>query len=125
MTTKGVLSVRGMVAPLFLLLVIAACESGGPLRLRARFRDLQRLRSGALVQISGVPVGKVTGIRAVPDEAGLSEITLDFPGPAPPLPKDARARLVRAAGSGECFVELDLARTRGGRARNDDLLPSE
>lgn len=105
-----------------LLIVLASCNGGEALRLRTRFHDVQGLRPGAAIQISGVRVGTVTTIQRLGD---ATELTLDFPKPAPPIPNDARVRLIRAAGSGDYFIELNLARTNGPPARNGDLLPTE
>ncbi len=104
--------------------LLVSCDSGETLRLRARFRDVSDLRPGAQVQISGVGVGVVSAINAVPGSAEEREFVMDFPKPAPPIPNDARARMVRPKGSNDYFVELDLAKTDGPPARNGDLLPT-
>jgi ABC-type transporter Mla subunit MlaD len=111
-----------LLALLFAMTV--SCNSGQALRLRARFRGTDAFRPGAQVQISGVTVGAVTAINPVSGSAEEREFILDFPKPAPPIPSDARARMVRASGSDNYFVELDLANTKGRPARNDDLLPT-
>lgn len=113
-----------LVGLLALVALLVSCNSGEALRLRARFRDASALRPGAQVQISGVGVGVVTAIHAVPGAAEEREFILDFPKPAPPIPNDARARMVRASGSENYFVELDLAKTNGPPAKNGDLLPT-
>ncbi len=107
-----------------LFAMAVSCDSGQALRLRARFRGAAALRPGAQVQISGVTVGTVGGINPVANSAEEREFILDFPKPAPPIPSDARVRMVRARGSDEYFIELDLANTKGRPARNDDLLPT-
>lgn len=112
---------RQILFPL-ILCFLASCAGADALRVRAQFNDTQGLRPGAPVQISGVRVGTVTAINPV---SGTKELIIDFPKPAPPVPNDARVRLIRALGSGEYFVELDLAKTNGAPAKNNDLLPTE
>ncbi len=113
---------RKLVVAVAAIALLSSCEAGRAERLRVRLPDVGALRPGAPVVISGVRVGSVTALMDIVGSPGMKELTLEFPTP-PPLPNDARARLVRTR-SGDYYIDLDLAKTSGPPAQNGDLLPA-
>ena len=99
----------------FLLLVFLWSAFGGPVPLRAQgyritasFDQATTLAVQAEVRISGVPVGRVVGLKATPD--GLTRATIQLDPQYAPLPQDAGATLRAKSLAGETYVELSPGR---------------
>ena len=95
----------------FMLLVFLWSAFGGPIPLRAQgyqvtadFDGANTLGVQAEVRISGVPVGRVVGLKSSPN--GLTRATIQLDARYAPLPSDARAILRAKSLAGETYVEL-------------------
>jgi virulence factor Mce-like protein len=87
---------------------------------RALFSDAGQLAPNADVRISGVNVGKVTGVR----QRGLrTEATLSIEPRYAPLPADVRAILRQKTLLGETFVALSTGSRDGPRLADGGTIP--
>ena len=102
----------------FALLLFLWLSFGGPIPLKPKgyrvdvaFQEATQLAEQAEVRISGVPVGKVVGLRQREDR---TVATLELRSRFAPLPSDAQAVLRSKTLLGETYVELTPG-TRGAR----------
>ena len=79
---------------------------GGGYQVTARFENASQLVKGNLVQVSGVPAGKVEDIKLTPD--GQAEITLSVDDEYAPLRRGTLATVRQASLSGVANRYVDL-----------------
>ena len=79
---------------------------GGGYQVQARFENASQLVKGNLVQVSGIPAGKVEDIKLTPD--GQAEITLSIDGEYAPLRRGTLATVRQASISGVANRYVDL-----------------
>ena len=79
---------------------------GGGYQVRARFENASQLVKGNLVQVSGIPAGKVENIKLTPD--GQAELTLSIDGDYAPLRRGTLATVRQASLSGVANRYVDL-----------------
>jgi phospholipid/cholesterol/gamma-HCH transport system substrate-binding protein len=82
---------------------------GGGYQVNVRFENAAQLVKGNLVQVSGIPAGKVEDIRLTPD--GQAELTLSIDGEYAPLRRGTLATVRQASLSGVAnrYIDLRLA----------------
>jgi phospholipid/cholesterol/gamma-HCH transport system substrate-binding protein len=105
----------------FAVLVVAAAltavlllgGAGEGYQVKARFENASQLVKGNLVQVSGIPAGKVEDIRLTPD--GQAELTLNIDDEYAPLRRGTVATVRQASLSGVANRYVDL-RLADGRA---------
>src|SRR5207248_98101 len=89
-------------------------------RVHAMFRETGLLVPGADVRISGVDVGRVTGVV----HRGLdSRVTMDIFQQYGPIPRDARAILRQKTLLGEAYVALSAATGKGPKLPDGGTIP--
>jgi phospholipid/cholesterol/gamma-HCH transport system substrate-binding protein len=79
---------------------------GNSYTVTAQFENASQLVKGNLVQVSGMPVGKVTDIRLTPD--GQAAITMDINGDYAPLRRGTLATVRQTSVSGVANRYIDL-----------------
>jgi phospholipid/cholesterol/gamma-HCH transport system substrate-binding protein len=89
-------------------------------QVRALFRETGLLVSGADVRISGVDVGRVTGVNR---RGSRSLVTMAIQQRYAPVPAATRAILRQKTLLGEAYVELSAGPRTGPRLRDGGLLP--
>lgn len=89
-------------------------------QVRALFRETGLLVPGADVRVSGVDVGRVTGVNR---QGSLSLVTMAIAQRYAPVPADTRAILRQKTLLGEAYVELSAGSRTGPRLRDGGLLP--
>lgn len=89
-------------------------------RFDVRFREATQLAEQADVRISGVPVGKVVGLRLGPD--GTTQATIELKERYAPIPRDVRAMLRQKTLLGETYVELTPGDRSKGMLREGDVI---
>jgi phospholipid/cholesterol/gamma-HCH transport system substrate-binding protein len=87
---------------------------GGGYQVKAQFENASQLVKGNLVQVSGMPAGKVEDIRLTPD--GQAELTLSIDDDYAPLREGTIATVRMASLSGVANRYIDL-RLPGARAK--------
>jgi phospholipid/cholesterol/gamma-HCH transport system substrate-binding protein len=89
-------------------------------RVHATFKETGLLVPGADVRISGVTVGKVTGVQA---RGIYSDVTLDLKRQYSPIPADAQAILRQKTLLGEAFVALSTGTGSGPKLPDGGTIP--
>jgi phospholipid/cholesterol/gamma-HCH transport system substrate-binding protein len=79
---------------------------GGSYRVKARFENASQLVKGNLIQVSGIPAGKVEDIKLTPD--GQAELTLSIDDDYAPLRRGTLATVRQASVSGVANRYVDL-----------------
>lgn len=106
-----------LVALVAAVAIIAMLLLGGPgdgYQVKAQFENASQLVRGNLVQVSGMPAGKVEDIRLTPD--GQAELTLSIDDDYAPLRQGTLATVRQASLSGVANRYIDL-RLPGSRAQ--------
>jgi phospholipid/cholesterol/gamma-HCH transport system substrate-binding protein len=114
--TAPLARIVALVALVAAIAIIAMLLLGGPgdgYRVKAQFENASQLVKGNLVQVSGMPAGKVEDIRLTPD--GQAELTLSIDGDYAPLREGTLATVRQASLSGVANRYIDL-RLPGSRA---------
>ncbi len=103
-----------LIAASAFLAVLLLRGAGSGYEVKARFENASQLVKGNLVQVSGLPAGKVEDIRLTAD--GQAELTLSIDEQYAPLREGTLApvRLASLSGVANRYVDLRLP---GGRAR--------
>ena len=98
---------------------------GGGYRVKARFENASQLVKGNLVQVSGVPAGKVESIRLTDD--GQAELTLSINGDYAPLRRGTLATVRQASLSGVAnrYVDLRLPADRAPKIPDGGVLDQD
>jgi len=112
-----VAAVGALIAALVLVSLILFGGGGGGYRVHARFLNAGQLVKGNPVQVGGVPVGSVKGIKITSD--GHAEIDLSIDGDHSPLRRGTRAEIRQFSQSGLAnrYVDLKLP------PNTDDTIP--
>jgi phospholipid/cholesterol/gamma-HCH transport system substrate-binding protein len=103
-----------LIAASAFLAVLLLRGAGSGYEVKARFENASQLVKGNLVQVSGLPAGKVEDIRLTAD--GQAELTLSIDEQYAPLREGTLATVRQASLSGVANRYVDL-RLPGGRAR--------
>jgi phospholipid/cholesterol/gamma-HCH transport system substrate-binding protein len=90
-------------------------------RISALFRETGQLVPGADVRISGVNVGRVTGVQA---KGVYSFVTMDLQRAYAPIPTDTRAILREKTLLGEGYIELSTGTGNGPKFPDGATIPS-
>jgi phospholipid/cholesterol/gamma-HCH transport system substrate-binding protein len=90
----------------FALLGVVLLGAGGGYRVKARFLNAGQLVKGNPVQVGGIPVGSVEGIRITDD--GQAEIELSIDDEHAPLRRGTRAEIRQFSQSGLANRYIDL-----------------
>ena len=95
--------------------------------LKSCFDDVRGLRSGAVVRLAGVDVGRVRSVRAQPQNKGCpAEVQIDLATSyALPVPEDALTDIETAGVLGESFVSIDVSHASGPTIENYGYLKSK
>ncbi len=91
------------------------------------FDNAEGLRQGQPVDLQGVPVGNVTGVKVVPNRP-LSPVQVTMKIKAdwqPYIHKDSKATVKTAGILGESFIDIDSRKTSKGTVVDGDELQSE
>jgi phospholipid/cholesterol/gamma-HCH transport system substrate-binding protein len=88
------------------LAAVLLLGGSGSYEVKARFENASQLVKGNLVQVSGMPAGKVKDIRLTPD--GQAELTLSIEGDYAPLRRGTLATVRQASISGVANRYIDL-----------------
>ncbi|HEX2918436.1 MAG TPA: MlaD family protein, partial [Edaphobacter sp.] len=113
------------------LLIFLMSGSGGfltpKINVHSFFDDAQGLRTGAPVNLQGVPIGNVSNIRIVSHGPTPVEVTMTIMKKmAEDIPADATASLTQAGVLGETFVNIDRTRAKSTQMiRQGSELPTE
>lgn len=86
----------------------------------AMFRESGLLVPGADVRISGVNVGRVSGLS---NQGRYSRVTMDVDAAYAPIPADTRAILRQKTLLGEAYVELSPGNAAGPKLRDGGTIP--
>src|SRR3984893_2086325 len=90
-------------------------------RVQATFKETGLLVPGADVRISGVNVGKVTGV----DAKGIySNVTMDIRRQYAPIPSDTQAILRQKTLLGEAYVTLSAGTGNGPKLPDGGTIPA-
>jgi phospholipid/cholesterol/gamma-HCH transport system substrate-binding protein len=100
-----VIALVALVGAAVLAAVVLLGGSGG-YTVKARFENASQIVKGNLVQVSGIPAGKVTDIHLTPD--GQAELTLDIDKDYAPLRRGTLATIRQASLSGVANRYVDL-----------------
>jgi phospholipid/cholesterol/gamma-HCH transport system substrate-binding protein len=103
-----------LVAAIAIVAMLLLGGPGGGYQVKAQFENASQLVKGNLVQVSGIPAGKVEDIRLTPD--GQAELTLSIDDDYAPLREGTIATVRMASLSGVANRYIDL-RLPGARAR--------
>ena len=101
-----VAAVGALIAALVLVSLIFFGGGGGGYKVKARFLNAGQLVKGNPVQVGGVPVGSVKGIKITGD--GHAEIELSIDGDHAPLRRGTRAEIRQFSQSGLANRYVDL-----------------
>jgi len=101
-----VAAVGALIAAIVLVSLILFGGGGGGYKVHARFLNAGQLVKGNPVQVGGVPVGSVKGIKITPD--GHAEIELSIDGDHAPLRRGTRAEIRQFSQSGLANRYVDL-----------------
>ena len=95
--------------------------------LKSCFDDVRGLKSGAVVRLAGVDVGRVRSVRAQPQNRGCpAEVQIDLATSyALPVPEDALTDIETAGVLGERFVSIDVSHASGPMIENYGYLKSK
>jgi phospholipid/cholesterol/gamma-HCH transport system substrate-binding protein len=107
--TAPLARVVALVALVAAIAILAMLLLGGPgdgYQVKARFQNASQLVKGNLVQVSGMPAGKVEHIRLTPD--GQAELTLSIDDEYAPLRQGTLATVRQASLSGVANRYIDL-----------------
>jgi phospholipid/cholesterol/gamma-HCH transport system substrate-binding protein len=109
------------------VLALSACGSGSDYGVTLELNNAGGLRAGSLVQVGGVPVGKVAELRLQPDDRVRATLRLD--AGRGPIGRDARATIASRNLLGEKYVNLTPGDRRaalpsGSLLRADRVQPS-
>ena len=113
------------------LLIFLMSGSGGfltpKITVHSFFDDAQGLRTGAPVNLQGVPIGNVSNIRIVQHGASPVEVTMTITKKmADDIPTDATASLTQAGVLGETFVNIDRTKAKSSQMiQQGTELPTE
>jgi phospholipid/cholesterol/gamma-HCH transport system substrate-binding protein len=104
-----VVALAAVLAAAVVAIVVLLGGAGGGYSVRAHFQNASQLVKGNLVQVSGKPVGKVTGIDLTED--GQAAITMSIDGDYAPLRRGTLATVRQASLSGVAnrYIDLRLA----------------
>jgi phospholipid/cholesterol/gamma-HCH transport system substrate-binding protein len=108
----AVLAAAGLIAAVLL------DGTGGGYRVKARFQNASQLVKGNLVQVSGIPAGKIEDLRLTPD--GQAELTLGIDDDYAPLRRGTLATIRQASLSGVANRYVDLRLPAGDAAAIPD-----
>lgn len=116
------ITITGFVLSCFALLLFVWVAFGGPTPLKANSYHLKlpltqigQLAEQSQVKISGVEVGRVTGIELGDEnQAGRAIVELEIEAQYAPVPEDTRAVLRAKSLLGEAFIELTPGDKRSG-----------
>jgi phospholipid/cholesterol/gamma-HCH transport system substrate-binding protein len=114
--TAPLARIAALIALVAAIAIIAMLLLGAPgegYRVKAQFENASQLVRGNLVQVSGMPAGKVEDIRLTPD--GQAELTLSIDDDYAPLRQGTLATVRQASLSGVANRYIDL-RLPGSRA---------
>jgi len=119
--------VRATVAACCCALGLTACGGNAEYRVTMDLENAGGLRTGSLVQVGGVPVGKVTDLDLQPDDHVRATLRLE--SGHGPIGRDARASIASRNLLGEKYVNLtpgdrDRALPSGGLLSADRVKPS-
>jgi phospholipid/cholesterol/gamma-HCH transport system substrate-binding protein len=95
-----------LVAATAIIAVVLLGAPGGSYQVKAQFENASQLVKGNLVQVSGMPAGKVEDIRLTPD--GQAELTLSIDDEYAPLRRGTLATVRQASLSGVANRYIDL-----------------
>ncbi|EFL51972.1 Mammalian cell entry related domain protein [Solidesulfovibrio fructosivorans JJ]] len=114
-TTVGVFVLAGLLCVAYLTIKLGKLEviGGDSYSVTARFKDVTGLKSGAYVEMAGVRIGRVTGIRLDPKN-NMAMVTLDIQNGVR-LTDDSIASIKTSGLIGDKFVKV----SPGG---SDDIL---
>jgi phospholipid/cholesterol/gamma-HCH transport system substrate-binding protein len=101
-----VAAVGALIAAVVLVALVLFGGGGGGYKVKARFLNAGQLVKGNPVQVGGVPVGSVKGIRITDD--GHAEIELSIDGDHSPLRRGTRAEIRQFSQSGLANRYVDL-----------------
>ncbi len=101
-----VAAVGALIAALVLVSLIVFGGGGGGYKVNARFLNAGQLVKGNPVQVGGVPVGSVKGIKITGD--GHAEIEMSIDGDHAPLRRGTRAEIRQFSQSGLANRYVDL-----------------
>jgi phospholipid/cholesterol/gamma-HCH transport system substrate-binding protein len=98
-----------LVAAIAIIAMLLLRGSGGSYQVKAQFENASQLVKGNLVQVSGMPAGKVEDIRLTPD--GQAELTLSIDDDYAPLREGtlATVRMASLSGVANRYIDLRLA----------------
>jgi phospholipid/cholesterol/gamma-HCH transport system substrate-binding protein len=98
---------------------------GGGYQVKARFENASQIVKGNLVQVSGLPAGKVEDIKLTPD--GQAELTLSIDGKYAPLRRGTLATVRQASLSGVAnrYVDLRLPSDQAPKIPDGGVLDQE
>jgi phospholipid/cholesterol/gamma-HCH transport system substrate-binding protein len=99
--------------------------SGGGYTVEARFENASQIVKGNLVEVSGIPAGKVSDIRLTPD--GQAELTLSIDDDYAPLRRGTLATVRQASLSGVAnrYVDLRLPSDRAAAIPDGGVLDQD
>lgn len=120
-----IVALAALVAAIAVIAMLLLGAPGEGYRVKAQFENASQLVRGNLVQVSGMPAGKVEDIRLTPD--GQAELTLSIDGDYAPLRQGtlATVRLASLSGVANRYIDLRLPDSRapaipdGGVIRQD------
>jgi phospholipid/cholesterol/gamma-HCH transport system substrate-binding protein len=113
-----VAAVGALIAAIVLVgLILFAGGGVGGYTVKARFLNAGQLVKGNPVQVGGVPIGSVKGMKITDD--GHAEITLSIDGDHAPLRRGTRAEIRQFSQSGLANRYVDLSRP----PNSDDTIP--
>jgi phospholipid/cholesterol/gamma-HCH transport system substrate-binding protein len=112
-------------ATVFVAVVLLGGGAGGGYQVKARFENASQLVRGNLVQVSGVPAGKVQDIRLTGD--GQAELTLSIDGDYAPLRRGTLATVRQASLSGVAnrYIDLRLPSDRAPKIPDGGVLEQD
>jgi phospholipid/cholesterol/gamma-HCH transport system substrate-binding protein len=105
-TSVGVFVLAGLLCVAYLTVKLGKLEviGGDGYQVTAKFKDVTGLKNGAYVEMAGVRIGRVSGIRLdVKDHSALVALTLD---PEIRLTDDAIASIKTSGLIGDKFVKI-------------------
>jgi phospholipid/cholesterol/gamma-HCH transport system substrate-binding protein len=108
-----IVALAALVVAAVFIAVLLPRGAGGGYEVKARFQNASQLVKGNLVQVSGLPAGKVEDIRLTAD--GQAELTLGIDDEYAPLRRGTHATVRQASLSGVANRYVDL-RLGDGRA---------
>lgn len=103
-----ILGIGSVIAAIALVAIVMFGGAGGDYMLRAQFQNAGQVVEGGLVEVAGVPVGEIAGMRLTPD--GRAELELRIDPDWAPLPRGTRAQIRQFGLSGPAsrYIELQL-----------------